>query len=257
LAVVMNSVLLLLSAYAASGAEPSGEVELKQVALFKNGLGFFASEVTCPKKADSFSFVPQVAASHGSFWVSYPPKMKLASLAAKKVDGEEQVEAITIAELLRANVGSKVCLYLSGKEQEVLEGVIMYLPQSRPTPKGDPYAPGRIISDQQRHYPGPYHVPALVMIETDQGQVAVNPQSVMRVEFVQDNAERAYAKKTKSVRLDIRLGAPAGGKKLTVSYLAKGITWAPSYVVDISDQDKAHISAKAAVINEACDLNGI
>ena len=42
-----------------------------------------------------------------------------------------------------------------------------------------------------------------------------------------------------------------------MSWLAKGITWAPSYLVDISTPDKARFTAKAEVINEAADLPGV
>jgi len=51
--------------------------------------------------------------------------------------------------------------------------------------------------------------------------------------------------------------SPADGQKLTISYLAKGITWAPSYIIDITNPDEAIISAKAVVINEACDLKDV
>jgi len=47
------------------------ESKLQQVALFKNGLGFFISEVAVPEKVTSFSVVPLAAPSHGTFWISY------------------------------------------------------------------------------------------------------------------------------------------------------------------------------------------
>ncbi|OPZ97812.1 MAG: hypothetical protein BWY71_01482 [Planctomycetes bacterium ADurb.Bin412] len=55
----------------------------------------------------------------------------------------------------------------------------------------------------------------------------------------------------------MRLKAPAGGERLAVSYLAKGITWAPSYMVDITDGRTARIAAKAEIVNEVCDLEGV
>jgi hypothetical protein len=43
---------------------------------------------------------------------------------------------------------------------------------------------------------------------------------------------------------------------VTVSYLARGITWAPSYLIDLSDPKTARLTAKALVINEVADLEG-
>ena len=59
------------------------------------------------------------------------------------------------------------------------------------------------------------------------------------------------------MRIDVKLAEPAKGGKLSVSYLAKGVTWAPSYFVDITDSSKAQISAKAVVINEVCDFENV
>ncbi|MGD0078879.1 MAG: hypothetical protein ABSB91_09700, partial [Sedimentisphaerales bacterium] len=93
-------VFLSLTGYALS-EEPAtiASAELRQVALFKNGLGFFVSEVTVPDKVKSFSIVPEAAVSHGTFWVSYPPKVAVESVIARQVEGKEQVEATTIADL--------------------------------------------------------------------------------------------------------------------------------------------------------------
>src|SRR5262249_53716418 len=41
---------------------------------------------------------------------------------------------------------------------------------------------------------------------------------------------------------------------VAIHYLAKGISWAPSYVVDISDPATARITAKAEIVNEIEDL---
>jgi len=231
------------------------DVELQQVALFKNGLGFFVSQVTCPKRKDSFSFIAAAAASHGTFWVAYPEKVELKSLAAKETESEESVEAITIAELLKANIGRSAKLWWLGKE-ETIEGKIKYFAEDREKPRPDPYAPGR-ADYSGRDYTQPSFQSHLMIIETDDGEVCINPQNVQRVEFLDGKAQKTLTRKGKSMQFDIQIAKPAGGKKLTVSYLAKGITWAPSYIVDITEPDKARLSAKAAVINEACDLDNV
>jgi hypothetical protein len=264
LIVAVNSVLAVQPACAMSEVTAThADVQLKQVALFKNGLGFFVSHVACPDDEDSFSFVPVGAASHGTFWVSYPTKVEVKKLTTKETRSEELVPAITIPELLRANVGREVGLELGEPSKREIEGVIKCFPEDRertkPPPQG--YGMGAYTYGRANYSPvddiQPTSESRLIVIETDGRDVAIDPLDVKSVEFLGGRADMAFRRKAKSVQLDVCLSAAAGGEKLVVSYLAKGITWAPSYMVDIADPDRARISAKAAVIDEVCDLEAV
>lgn len=233
---------------------PQAEANLQQVSLFKNGLGFFILEVDIPENKNSFSIIPSAAPSHGSFWVSYPPEVELKSLTAKQVEQTEQFEAITITELLRANIGRKVKLTYSDKE---VVGVIKHFAEDRQVPKPNPYAPGGIEATIPTYGRIDVARSRLMIIETDDGEIGVDPQNFWKIEFLDDKATKVHTRTSKTTQLDVYMGAPAGSKKLTVSYLAKGITWAPSYIVDITETDEARISAKAEVISEVCDLNDV
>ncbi|MHC4423950.1 MAG: hypothetical protein ACYSWR_04705, partial [Planctomycetota bacterium] len=255
--VVVGVMVFANFAYGASEAsETQAQVKLQQVALFKNGLGFFVSEAAVPKKKKAFHVVPFAAASHGTFWVAYPEKVKLKSLVVKETEVEELIEAINIAELLKANVGKPVKLYFPDPDEPMVQGKILYFAQDRKRPKPEPYAPGG-IGGVVINYRDSGWRSRLAIIDTANGQVAINPDIVRRVDFPNGGPARAFAKKKDSMQLDIQLAARADGQKLIVSYLGKGVTWAPSYIVDISREDKARISAKAAVINEVCDLDGV
>jgi len=69
--------------------------------------------------------------------------------------------------------------------------------------------------------------------------------------------ERRFAQTVKKVEVDVRLGAPAPKQTLTLTFLAKGVTWAPSYVVDITDEKQAKLAAKAVIMNDTYDLKGV
>ena len=257
-AAVVVAVMLAVDSLScpAQASETQARQKLQQVALFKNGLAFFVSEAAVPENKTEFYVVPSAAASHGTFWVAYPDKLKLNSLTVKQTQLDELVDAINVAELLRANVGKTVKLYFPDPDEPTIEGKILYFAQDRQTPKPEPYAPGGLAT-VAGNYRGYDYRSRLAIIDTPNGQVGVNPDIIRRVDFPNGTPARAFAKKKDSMRLDIKLAEPADDQKLFVSYLAKGITWAPSYVVDISKPDKAEISAKAAVINEVCDLKGV
>jgi hypothetical protein len=236
--------------------EPGTEakMELRQVSLFKNGLGFFVWEATIPDKSKSFYVIPPAAASHGTFWVSYPSKVDMDSVIAKEAEGKELVEAVTIIDLLKGNVGKKVKVYFSDKPDANVEAKLLRVTEDQRNIPPNPYVPGRPVIDEYRNY---YGIRGVVFLGTDQGQIAVGLDRIARVEFMENEPAAKYEKKTNQIRLDISLKKAAGGQKITVSCLAKGATWAPSYMIDITEPNKARLAAKAEVMDEVCDLDGV
>ena len=230
------------------------KMELKQVSLFKNGLGFFVWEVTIPEKVKSFYVVPETAASHGTFWVSYSPKVDVESFVAKEVEAKELVEATTVVDLLKGNIGRKVKVYFIDKPDVNVEAKLLKVTQEQRNLSPNPYAPGRIINTEN---PGYYGIRNMVFLGTDQGQIAVSADRIARVDFTDKEPAAKYEKKSSRMQLDISLKKAAGGQKITVSCLAKGATWVPSYMIDITEPNNAKIAAKAEVMDEICDLNGV
>jgi hypothetical protein len=248
-------VFLVFAGYASS-EEPVTVVstELRQVSLFKNGLGFFVSEVTIPGKVKAFSIVPEAAVSHGTFWVSYPPKVVVESVVARQVEGKEQLEAATVPDLLKANIGKKMKIYLADKTETAIEGKLLYVTEEQSKTPPNPYEPGRVVGVENRAY---YGIRNMVLLDTGQGQIAVSADRIVRVDFTDKEPALKLEKKSNAVRLDISLKKAAGGQKLIISYLAKGVNWAPSYMLDISEPNKAKIAAKAEIMDEVCDFNGV
>lgn len=251
---IITSVYLPFGTCQAS--QTPAEIKLQQVALFKNGLGFFVSEAAIPEDTTTFHITPYAAPSHGTFWIAYPETINVKSLIAKPTESEEQVDVVSIPELLKANIGRQVKLSFRNPDESMVEGTIAHFPQDRKLPKPEPYAPGMIGVVVDNHRYG-YSRANLVIINTEHGQIGISPETISRVDFPNEAPARTYAKKNDSMQLDIQLETPANGETLQVSYLGKGVTWAPSYMVNISKDKEAHISAKAAVINEVCNMQDV
>jgi hypothetical protein len=232
---------------------PAQPLGLKQVALFKNGLGFFVAETTCPAdRADFHVSLPAVPA-HGTFWISYPSDVDLTSAIARETDWDESIEAMTIPELLAANVGRDVLLTIGDKE---FTGTITHCAVNSATPAPRPSYSSSARSAES--YPLRPRPPiGAVMIQTEIGVLCADPQTVTSVVFVGDNMKRQFTEQTKKAELQVRLRTAAPNRKITVTFLAGGVTWAPSYMVDISDAKKARLSAKAVIVNDACKLSGV
>ena len=103
-----------------------------------------------------------------------------------------------------------------------------------------------------REAPGNYG--KYLLLETSQGVVAVDPHQYSRVTFLSDDYSTTLTREVPKIEMLAHLTSPHQGDWLSASYLAQGITWAPSYFIDISEAKKAQLSAKALIVNEAEDL---
>jgi hypothetical protein len=227
------------------------------VALFKNGLGYFTSTATVPSQASTFRLGQLPVPSLGTFWVSYPEDMKVRSLVTSLDTVAEAVPVGNVAQLLQVNPGRKVTLRTNLKDMPAVTGTILkVMPKAKPPEPPSPYCMDIRRSDSARRYQ-PYQTNPLVIVKTDGGTVAVNANSITRADFDGDDINTSVSVESKQPRIRIELDAAAKGKKIGVSYLARGITWSPSYMIDLSDAKTARFSAKALIVNEAADLDRV
>ncbi len=235
--------------------EPPQSLDLRQVALFKNGFGFFVGRATFPAGERAMSFLLPAVPVHGTFWLSYPADINLASVVAEKVESQgEMREAITIPEILRANVGRQVRITIDEKQ---ISGRLRYFTSDRRMPRIMPYAPGLPEGDIRRPEIWPPYEFGLAIIESEAGTFSLDPRSVEHVMFLDGPVRRHFPRTRDAVEIYVQAAQPMDRQSLTVSFLAKGITWTPSYLVDISGEKKARLSAKALVVNEAYKLRDI
>ncbi len=218
---VILMTILLAAAPAAPAEETPAALKVERVALFKNGLGFFTSRATLPDDATTVELGELPVPAHGSFWVETGKDTPVRGVFAQLEPITESQPVASIADLLAANVGRQVAL---------APGVV-----------------GELLSASAQ----------LALVRTQAGIVAVNTDTLERVEVAGDDVASSSEIESERSVLRLELTRPAGGDTVAVSYLAKGITWAPSYLIDLSDPEVARFSAKAVVVNEAIDLEDV
>lgn len=239
---------------AAESPAPPERLDLRQVALFKNGFGFFVGRAELPADRVESSFLLPAVPVHGTFWVAYPPDLRLVSVVAERTQAEgERLEAITIPEILRANVGRRVRVTL---DEQQITGRITHFTQDRRRPRIMPFAPDAAeIAERGQIWPPPET--GLVLIDVDGDTLSLDPRDIRHVTFLDDEVRRHFARTRDAVAVHVQTAAPAQQQGLTVSFLARGIAWAPSYLVDLGGQGQARLSAKALIINEFYDLEDV
>lgn len=243
---------------AAAAAEPAAtQTQLKRAALFKNGLGFFVREGTLSGAQTSVLLGPFAAPSHGAFWVSAPASAGMRNVVARSaVVKGSPILARDLPGLMRANIGKEVTIWPSPDSTAPIKGTLIAFAPDRPAPSPpvSPYDMGR--AEAATDYSTRWDASPYALVRTEGGIVAVGAQSISRISFALSEISPRFEPELPGAELEATFATPKTGDWLSVSYLAKGITWAPSYLIDISDGKQARLSAKAEVINEAEDLKG-
>lgn len=99
--------------------------------------------------------------------------------------------------------------------------------------------------------------PQVVTVRTADGVVSIAMGDITKVELPDDAIVERTVTRTSPPSLRIELGNSTNAAPLTLDWLAKDITWAPSYRVDLSDSETARVSARALVVNEVMDLESV
>lgn len=254
---------ILLAGPALAEQAPALDSQIERVALFKNGLGFFERQAEVPAGAERVLLSPFAAPCHGTLWVTWSEGLELEAMVAREVTVAKERQAASLGELLKANVGRQVTVWLLGEQREPVSGKILSVVLERELAQTDPYAMGGVRGTPARGYYGPEYgrppsVPAaLVLLQRDTGPVVgIELGQVKGVELPGEGVVTTFADTSKGAELEADLRQPAKQGWLRVSYLANGATWAPSYLIDISDPNEARLVANAVIVNDAEPLQG-
>lgn len=234
----MRASLLALLACAAPALADETPVKGKIVAadLFKNGLVVVRAEVALGGPGTYvLDEVPQPV--HGTFWVESTGKveavMKMRDVelpAAETPPGNPQEDF----------AGRKVTIHFRG---EKLPPVVGTMAKLKPAKRDEAAA---VL------YGGVPQASRYLVIQTAGGRSYVDATEVATIE-----TGEAGTVKRRQPRMLLTLGpTDAANTAVTVRYVARGLAWAPSYRIDITDPKTLTIEQHAVVRNELADLDG-
>src|SRR2546421_5782583 len=216
--------ILTLMVGAAMMAPGAGRVA--SASLFKNGYAVVVREYPITGNEVEIEDLPQP--SLGTLWITGSDGVQIAQVVKTTREITAEHEAQTLQEIMQDNVGKNLIFGLSYDDQVVGKKVS-----------------GKLLS---------VGAEALI-IQTDQGPVALHPNRIASV--LSPSGQLIYksaVKGTKNV-LDIKLKGGRGSIYLVG--LEKGLTWAPSYAIDISDTKQLSLVAKSTVLDDLADLKDV
>ncbi|MDA7916577.1 DUF4139 domain-containing protein, partial [Verrucomicrobia bacterium] len=259
--ILIVSGLAVSSSCIAAGI-PKAESRIERVALFKNGMGYFNSLVKLPENSTTVELGQFPVASHGTFWVNYPEQLAVKSLVTRMETVPVAIPIKSLSSLLQSNVGRKVSILTSSKELSTIKGTILsFLSEDQSKEPSSPY-----VMDLQSMKPPRrdsfFSAQAeasetMVLLQTSGGIAAINTSSILNVLFDDEDVSTFATEIFKQPAVRMELNQPSQGETVEVNYLARGITWVPSYRIDLTHTNMATFSAKALVINEVADLKNI
>jgi hypothetical protein len=214
----------------------------KNIAVFKNGLGFFIreGETTLKDGWAVATYVPDAAL--GTLWIGTLDKdAQLEEVVAFMENVKSETNAVTFPELLKANIGKSVIITAYN---QIIEGIIKSVPEDRM-----PYSEASQLTPQNV----PPQAAAITIIKTEKGDVAINKNAITKIEFPANYFTKILSQRREK-RIKFRVNSPEKKANLSLSYLQKGISWIPSYLVNIEDPEKARITMKAVLINDVENL---
>jgi hypothetical protein len=237
---------------------PVVKPEVKTLAAFKNGLGFVFKSGDVRLKDGWARMDEMPAASLGSLWFGTTSKTgPVTDVISDRQKVAESSEAVTLAELLSANVGKNVAVtYYMGNASTRIEGTLLSVPADR-QPDESPWPPVR--PEEYSAYRPPMEIARgeIVLIRTKTSDksliLAVNKSTIQSVELLDSQELNSKIEKEED-RIKLHVGGNPSSAEITLGYLEKGIIWSPSYRVNIADEKTAEISLDAVLADDAEDL---
>jgi hypothetical protein len=223
----------MLITFIAAGAMLGGqpvliEPKIVSASLFKNGYAVVVREAPLDKKGETL-IQTTPSSSLGTVWFTASAGTKLEEVVATQVAGTVESIFASLDEVLQGNVGKKVTLSIH-EGDKVLGG-------SRS---------GTILAATG----------AVVVLQGEKEIVAVPKASISSMVAEGDALLWKQSVDTSTRALRVKSKGPDGGKLFVVS-LERGITWAPAYSIDISDEKELKLVAKATILNDLGDMDAV
>ena len=245
---VLAAIMLAIVSCVHAAEEIPAKSGIVSVGMFKNGLAYIKRELKVPGPGTYLvDDVPEPV--HGTWWVQSDAQIETR---VTRRDVSEPMRSDSNVDFQKILAGKQVTVHFregqippaTGKVESVADGKDAAWNRSYERPRYDYWNNG---------YQGqpPMTTPfRYLVLQTDTGRVFVDSSMIAYLKT--EGKEDVVIKHKKPVLIFTADKAAT----ITISYLTKGMAWAPNYRVDISDPKTLLIEQDAVVKNELADIEG-
>ena len=231
------------------------KLPVREVTVFKDGHAFVLHEGALPVDGKGELVLDNLPTPVvGTFW-PYQVGGKLRGVVASREPVTMQRPALSVYDLLKANIGADVTIIEPGTPERRFDAKILAVPQPPPTEvlasEGQPdvYTRSSLVPQPAQ--------PEVILLQTADGILARPLSSIGQVLFKNPPRQTTGTPEFRNLmRLQLD-GAPRPiGQQVNVGmvYLQKGLRWIPSYRLALDGKGKAGVQMQAALVNELVDL---
>lgn len=249
---------LLLVVPLSAAEEIAVSPRVDSVGLFKNSVAVIRASFEV-KGPGTYCWQDLPRAVHGSFWVESDGQVSVRSTSRMVEDGEPVLPSGNLQRDLAGKAVTVTLKSTSAAQEPVVTGKVWTMPELNPHKVWDhnmvaanPWM-GRFNAQETTSTAVASAGSFLVLDSPKGGRQYVDLGSIASV-TVDGPGETAKRKVEKPVMIFEVGQAPANGGRVQISYLARGIAWAPSYLIDLAGADQLSIRRNAVVRNELIEL---
>ncbi len=245
-AVALVAALASTPSFAREVLEPaplSGKIE--SIGVFKNGVAVVRERFDAPGVGRYATDAPQ-SAIHGSFFVQSDAVVDATSTNLERTVDLSEIESI---DWTRDFKDCKLQVVLPNETEPQTVRIVASPASQNVSNPVDPYS--------ARMIPNPNASANGVLLECEDGKVVwvANPSAMQNIVLL-DGVPEKFKRFRPSLVFDVqKTSDQANGATIWVSYLTRGVTWAPQYRVDLLDDKTLKIEQNAILINEWRDFS--
>ena len=258
------SMLLAVGALPLLEAEEAVQMRVTKAAVFKNGYSqvSLCGDINTADTQLEVSGMPVPIL--GSFWWKAPQGSNVQEVRSETVTRNVPKQNYSTLDFLLANAGQQAEIVLANGAK--IEGII-HTPEPS-LPSGSFLKHNEEEPSENQEYDNldaesesllKQRARAeidLVQLRTTGGFITLRERNILYAE-VKTPTPQLPTSEQKVNTLVFELDAPATGKELQVSGLCRGLSWLPSYRMDLGRDGKALFQCKAMIMNELADLNNV
>lgn len=255
---------LTVGPFAQGGVEPIAvESRVVSAGMFKNGLAVIRREVKIAGPG-TYEVLDVPDPVHGTFWIESD-----AVVTTRVTTREVEMAAGASAgwDVQRELAGSEVVIELKESGKAPIAGRMVDFSEGQEsdrhwdrTYETDAY--GRPWSDWRgTNWNASFSAAAsparFIVLQTGNGRAYVDAASIASIEV--SGAPKAPTQRRSVLEFTVTAVGPGAARESTiiVTYLAKGLTWAPAYRIDMTGSTSLRLDQQAVIRNELEDLRDV